>query len=241
LKEHRRRLAKAYAIVPVNVLKLSKARLAPLLSPLERAQLSVAMLEDTLEALRKAKRLDRITVVSADYAVRKIARLHGASWLWEGRRRDLNKAVRLGIRESKHKGASAALIIHADIPLITPREIVDFLDHADGYSVALAPSKEGTGTNALLMQPPGVIRPLFGRDSLQKHLALADRQGISHRVIRAIGISFDVDEPKDLRRLMRRRMRNDTGRFLNEMRRRKLTNTPESSNHPFRNPIRMKV
>ena len=237
MKQRRQRLSKVHAIVPVNVLKLSKARLTPLLSPSERVQLSVAMLEDTLEALRKAKRLDRVMVVSADYAVRKIARSHGAGWLWEGKKRGLNKAVRLGIRESKHEGASAALIIHADIPLITRREIIEFLDHAAGYSVALAPSKEGTGTNALLMQPPGVIRPLFGRDSLQRHLALADRQGVSHRVIRAIGISFDVDEPKDLRRLMHRPMRNDTGRFLREMRRRKLTNTPESSNHPFRNPI----
>ncbi|MGP8068517.1 MAG: 2-phospho-L-lactate guanylyltransferase [Candidatus Bathyarchaeia archaeon] len=241
MKQHRQRLTKVHAIVPVNVLKLSKARLTPLLGPSERVQLSVAMLEDTLEALRKAKRLDRVTVVSADYAVRKIARSHGANWLWEGRRHGLNKAVRLGIRESKHKGASAALIIHADVPLITSREIIEFLDHAAGYSVALAPSKEGTGTNALLMQPPGVIRPLFGRDSLQKHLALADRQGVSRRVIRTRGISFDVDEPKDLRRLMHHRMSNDTGRFLREVRRRKLTNTLESSNHAFRNPIRMKV
>jgi len=241
LKERRRRLVKVHAIVPVNVLKVSKARLTPLLNSSERAQLSVAMLEDTLEALRKAKRLDRVTVVSADYAVRKIARSHGASWLWEGRRRGLNKAVRLGIRESKHRGASAALIIHADIPLITPREIVDFLDHAAGCSVALAPSKEGTGTNALLMQPPGVVRPLFGRDSLQKHLALADRQGVSRRVIRTRGISFDVDEPKDLRRLMHRPMRNGTGRFLREMRRRKLTNTSESVNIRFVTQQKMKV
>lgn len=220
MKEHRQRLTKVHAIVPVNVLKLSKARLTPVLTPSERAQFSVAMLADTLEALRKVKRFDRVTVVSADYAVRKIARSHGAGWLWEGRRRGLNKAIRLAIRESRHKGASAALIMHADIPLITPREILEFLDHAAGYSVALTPSKDGTGTNALLMHPPGVIRPVFGRDSFQRHLALADRQGVSRRVIRTRGISFDVDEPKDLSRLMHHHMRNETGRFLREMRRR---------------------
>jgi len=219
LKEHRLRLTKVHAIVPVNVLKLSKARLTPVLSPAERAQFSVAMLADTLEALRKVKRFDRVTVVSADYAVRKIARSHGASWLWEGRRRGLNKAVRLGIRESKHKGASATLIIHADLPLITPREILEFLDHATGYSVALTPSKDGTGTNALLLHPPEVIRPVFGNHSFQRHLALADRQGVSRRVIRTRGISFDVDEPKDFRQLMRYHMRNETSRFLGEMRR----------------------
>jgi 2-phospho-L-lactate/phosphoenolpyruvate guanylyltransferase len=219
LKEHRQELTKVHAIVPVNVLKLSKARLTPVLSPAERAQFSIAMLADTLEALRKAKKFDRVTVVSADYAVRRIARSHDASWLWEGRRRGLNKAVRLAIQESKHKGASAALIIHADIPLITSREIIDFLDHAIGYSVALTPSKDGTGTNALLMHPAGVMRPIFGRDSFQRHLALADRQGLSRRVIRTRGISFDVDEPEDLRRLMHHDIRNETGRFLREMER----------------------
>ena len=218
MKEHRQRLAKVHAIVPIKVLKLSKARLTSLLSPSERAQFSVAMLADTLEALRKVDRLDRVTVVSADYGARKIARSHGAGWLWEGRRRDLNKAIRLAIRESKGNGASASLVMHADMPLITPREIVDFLHHAAGYSVALAPSKDG-GTNALLTRPPGVIRPVFGRDSFQRHLALADKQGVSSRVIRSKGISFDVDEPKDLRRLMHYPMRNETGRFLRELRR----------------------
>jgi 2-phospho-L-lactate guanylyltransferase len=209
-----------HAIVPVNVLKLSKLRLRRVLNPAERAQFSVAMLTDTLEALRKVKRLDSVTVVSGDSAVRKIARSHGASWLWEGKRRGLNKAIRLAIQESKHKGASAALIMPADIPLITPREIVDFLDHAADYSVALTPSKDGTGTNALLMNPPGVIRPLFGRNSFQRHLAIADRQSVSRRVIRRRGISFDVDEPKDFRWLMHHHVSNETGRFLREMRRR---------------------
>jgi len=220
LKDRRQRSTRVHAIVPVNVLRLSKLRLRSVLTPVERAQLSAAMLADTLEALRKAKRLDSVTVVSADSTVRKISQSHGASWLWEGKRRGLNKAVRLAIQELKQKGASAALIMPADIPLVTSREIVDFLDRAAGYSVTLTPSKDGTGTNALLMHPPGVIRPLFGRNSFKRHLAIADRQSVSRRVIRRRGISFDVDEPVDFRWLVHHRVSNETGRFLREMRRR---------------------
>jgi 2-phospho-L-lactate guanylyltransferase len=177
------------------------------------------MLADTLEALRKVRRLDRVTVVSADRNVKKIAAAHGASFLWEGKRRGLNKGVRLAIRESGRKGASAALIVHADIPLVTPRDILEFLNRAKGYSVALAPSKDGTGTNALLTRPPGAIQAVFGRASFRRHLALSDREGFSHRVIRTTGLSFDVDEPKDFRRLMHHSLRNETGRFLRETRR----------------------
>ena len=220
MRKYREGLAEVHAIVPMKTLTLAKARLAPVLNPAERARFSVAMLVDVLEALRKVKRLHRVTVVSADLSVRQIARSHGASWLWEGRRRGLNKAVRLAIRDSKLKGASATLIMPADIPLVTSREILGFLSHAAGYSVALTPSKDGAGTNALLMHPPGVIRPVFGRDSFQRHLALAGQQGVSRRVIRTSGIGFDVDEPKDFRRLMHNYLRNETGRFLREMRRR---------------------
>lgn len=178
MRNYREGLVEVHAIVPVKTLTLAKTRLAPVLDPTERARFSVAMLVDVLEALRKVKKLHSVTVVSADRSVRKIAWLHGATLLWEGKSRGLNTAVRLAIRDSKFKGASAALIMPADIPLVTSREILNFLDHAAGYAVALNPSKDGTGTNALLMHPPGIIRPVFGRNSFQKHLALANRQGL---------------------------------------------------------------
>jgi 2-phospho-L-lactate guanylyltransferase (CobY/MobA/RfbA family) len=81
------------AIVPVNILAKSKARLAPSLNAAARRQLSTAMLTDVLTAVSKVRRVRRIIVVSADKSVRRLARVKGAHFLWEGKRRGLNKGI----------------------------------------------------------------------------------------------------------------------------------------------------
>ncbi len=204
------------AIVPVNVLSKSKARLSPVLSPARRRELSVAMLRDVLRALRKAKRISRVTVVSADKSIREIATRSGAHFLWEGRKRGLNKGVKLAISDSERKGALAVLVIHADLPLVKPLEIDSFVKQSHGCSVALIPSKDGSGTNALLMKPPHVMRPVFGPWSFKRHLRLAKQRGLVSKVLEFWGISFDLDTPQDLIQLGRMHSRNSTGRFLSE-------------------------
>jgi 2-phospho-L-lactate guanylyltransferase len=176
------------------------------------------MLSDLLAVLRNVRRIHRVIVVSADPSVRCIVKPFGAGFLWEGKRRGLNKGVRLAIQKSKRRGAAVVLVIHADIPLVTTREIRRFLRDSRNDSVALTPSKDGYGTNALLLRPPEVIRPAFGKDSFRRHLSLARQKGLSRKVVRSKAIAFDVDRPSDLRRLLRYSLSNETGRFLRTMR-----------------------
>lgn len=220
MKRRPRRTGRVHAIVPLNVLKKSKARLSPMLKPVEREQLTVAMLKDVLFVLRRSRQVRSVTVVSADKNARSISRRFGADFLWEGKRRGLNKGLKLAISNSERRGASSVLVIHSDLPLLKPREIDEFLEQSQGYSVSLTPSKDGAGTNALLLRPPRVIRPVFGRDSFRRHLSLAMRTNARSRVLRFRGISFDVDKPRDLVNLMRRPLRNETGRFLRTLRKR---------------------
>lgn len=220
MKRRPRRAGRIHAIVPLNVLRKSKARLSPMLKPAEREQLTVAMLKDVLSVLRRSRQVGSVTVVSADKNARSISRRFGANFLWEGRRRGLNKGLKLAISDSERRGASSVLVIHSDLPLLKPREIDEFLEESQGYSVSLTPSKDGAGTNALLMRPPRVIRPVFGRDSFRRHLSLAMKKNARSRILRFRGISFDVDKPRDLVNLMRRPLRNETGRFLRTLRKR---------------------
>ncbi|HYB84510.1 MAG TPA: 2-phospho-L-lactate guanylyltransferase [archaeon] len=202
------------AIVPVNVLRESKARLVKQLDASSRSRLSAAMLMDVLHALLRVERIGRVTVVSADYGVRRIIRPMRAHFLWEGKRKGLNKGVRLAMRDARRRKFSAALVVPSDLPLVTPREILRFLRAADDYSVAVTPSKDGSGTNALFLRPPGVISPAFGENSFRKHLLIANRKGLSVRVVKSAGIASDVDDPEDLVDLNRLLLKNETGRFL---------------------------
>jgi 2-phospho-L-lactate guanylyltransferase len=219
LKKHSHELRSVHAIVPVNVLSKSKARLSTVLRPAERRELSVAMLKDVLAALKRARRVRRVIVVSADKSARGIAGRFGATFLWEGKRRGLNKGIRLAIGKAERKGALVVLVIHADLPLIKPREIDRFVEQSHGYSVVLTPSMDGSGTNALLMNPPEVIRPVFGQGSFKRHLRLARKRGTLSKVLRFRGIGFDIDTPQDLLDLKRKHPRNATGRFLHTFQR----------------------
>jgi len=217
-----RRVGRTRAIVPLNVLNKSKARLSPILAPVERERLTVAMLKDVLKALSKAKRIHSVTVVSADMSARNMCRRYGASFLWEGKRRGLNRGVGLAAGNVQRKGTSSILIIHSDLPLLKPKEIDLFLKQSEGYSVALTPSKDRDGTNALFMNPPQVLSPVFGRDSFQRHLSLARKHKIRARVLRFRGIGFDIDTPSDLVELMHLPLRNETGQFLRTLREEKF-------------------
>ena len=116
-----------FAIIPVNVIKLAKGRLSPILSSGDRARLTIAMLNDVLSAVSRVRMIGRVTVVSADRRVRQIAKSYNANFIWEGKRRGLNKGVRLAVVDSERKGASAVVVIHADLPFANPREISRFL------------------------------------------------------------------------------------------------------------------
>lgn len=202
-----------HAIVPLKVIKKSKTRLASL-TPQDRAKLTVAMLRNVLVALRKSRRISNVTVVSADKTASRIARHHGANFLWEGRRPGLNRALRLAIGKLKHRRAKAAMIVHADLPLLTAQDINEFLTRSQGFEIAMVPCKNGTGTNALLLRPPDVIPPAFGIESYKMHLSLAKKRRFRWKVLRIRGIQFDIDDPRDLGKFMRYHAHSESFRFL---------------------------
>jgi 2-phospho-L-lactate/phosphoenolpyruvate guanylyltransferase len=212
-KRHSANLERVHAIVPLKTIKRSKTRLL-VLPPQDRAKLTVAMLSNVLVALRKSRRISDVTVVSADKSAAKIANRHGAEFLSEGRRHGLNGALRLAIRELELRTTGTAMIIHADLPLLTTRDVDKFLSRAEGFQIAIVPCKNGTGTNALLLRPPNAIPPVFGKGSFKTHLSLAKKARFRWRVLRIRGIQFDIDDPRDLRKFTRQDARGESFRFL---------------------------
>jgi len=206
-------LERVHAIVPLKIIKKSKTRLSAL-PPQDRAKLTVAMLSNVLSALKKSRGIGDVTVVSADKSASRIASRHGAKFLPERRRHGLNSALRLAIEELEQRNTGTAMIIHADLPLLTSRDVDKFLSRAKGFQIAIVPCKNGTGTNALLLRPPNAIPPVFGKGSFETHLSLAKKTKFRWRVLRIRGIQFDIDDPRDLRKFTRQDARGESFRFL---------------------------
>jgi len=106
--------------VPVKSLERTKTRLAPVLSPLERAVLTLAMLEDVLDACL-AQETWEVWVVSPDDAVGEMAARRGAVVVDE-QGGSLLSAVREV--EAKVTGATGRLaVLLGDLPLLRAEDL----------------------------------------------------------------------------------------------------------------------
>lgn len=192
-----------WAIVPAKTLEHAKTRLAQALSPTERQRLSLAMLHDVLSALKRAENLDHVAVVTADAALAAAASALDVEVI-EEQTVGQNEALAAGVAYARSQGASEVLVVSADLPLLCAETVEQLIEEARAWQeehsqlVLLAPSRDGTGTNAMLQRPPGAIPLLFGINSLQRHQQAAAELGVPVELMRARGLAFDVDVPADL-------------------------------------------
>jgi len=187
------------ALLPAKPLSVAKTRLGTVLDDTDRAAVSSAMFDDVLAALVGARRLGAIIVVTADRRLAARARSTGAVVLDEGTPRGLNGAVALGTAASLALGAAAVLVVLTDIPLLQPADVDELFDRTPERGALLVPSKEGTGTNAMVRRPATIFPPRFGGRSLERHVAAAEHQRLPCEIWRNARIGFDVDTPEDLR------------------------------------------
>jgi len=190
------------ALIPLKSLALAKSRLAPFLTSSEREELVLDMLEHVLHTLHTCEQVERIGVVSADTDVLALAERWGAVPLLE-RQHGHNPALRAAALQLQSEGAGALLTISADLPLLAPRDIITMFELSRQSDVVLAPSHEGTGTNALLVRPPLAIPYRFGSDSRARHLEAARERHLSSALYQSYSLAFDIDTIEDVRELER--------------------------------------
>lgn len=182
--------------VPVKSMERAKSRLAQALAPLERAALTLAMLEDVLDACL-AQAGWQTWVVSPDETVLEVSARRRARPVVEDRP-GLTAAVRQVQEEAA--GADALAVVLGDLPLLTAESLGRVLRTL--APVVLAPSSGDQGTNVLLRRPPLVIPPRFGRDSFRKHREAAGFRGVPFAVVRSPELAFDLDTPEDIGQLL---------------------------------------
>jgi 2-phospho-L-lactate/phosphoenolpyruvate guanylyltransferase len=193
-----------WAIVPVKTLAVAKSRLASVLPANIRGRLLVTMLEDVLDLLLGEPAIDRVLVVTADAEIHTLAARNGASVLREAQPTGLNPALRLGVAHAAARGAGRVLIMPADVPLAAASEIGEIAACTlEEPAAVIIPSRDGKGTNALFLSPPGALDPRFGVGSFARHCKQAAARGIKLRVMRLSGLSIDIDEAADLPYLLR--------------------------------------
>ncbi len=187
------------AVVPLRDGSSGKTRLAERFDDAERARLVTLLARHVVGTLLDAPAVAGVLVVTGDPefaadALPTDPRLRVLAQAPD--RRGLNEAVALGQEAAVADGAARVLVIHADLPLLTPDDVAALL--APDAPVVIAPDGAGSGTNALVLGADVhdfVFR--FGVGSCAAHYAEAAALGLATAVVQRSGTATDLDTPAD--------------------------------------------
>jgi 2-phospho-L-lactate guanylyltransferase len=189
-------------VIPVRSLEGAKSRLGAVLDAEERRELVEHLLRRTVAVALATPAVTRVLVVSPDPEVLAVAQAAGAEGL-----RQTSAGLNPGLVEARAAMAPTRhgrmLVVPGDLPAVSVEALSRLLRAADDASttagvVVLAPDRHGRGTNALLLDPAGIIEPDFGGDSRDAHARLALAAGAAYREVADDDIALDLDTPDDL-------------------------------------------
>ncbi len=188
------------AIVPVKDLAAGKSRLAKALGRDGAERLALAMLEDVLAALRGARRIDAIGVVTPDPTVAAVAERAGARALL-GDDAGLNESIDRAARELGDAARDGTLVVLGDVAGARSGDLDQMLvalASAGAPCAVLAPARDG-GTAALARNPHGAIPSRFGAASANAHRDAARAAKVALVELPLPSLALDLDDEDALR------------------------------------------
>lgn len=182
------------AVIPAKPFAEAKSRLIGPLDPEGRAAMARAMFERVVGLA--AAVFDGVCVVTTGPAVAAIARACGAEVVPDPPLRGLAHVVDAGLAAAERAGATTAVVLMADLPLLDVDDLLALRAAAEAYPVVIAPDHKGCHTNALALTPPTRFATRFGHpQSLEMHVRQAQARVV---FVRRRGLALDLDLPTDL-------------------------------------------
>jgi 2-phospho-L-lactate guanylyltransferase len=155
-----------------------------------RVLLAEAMLADVLDA---ALAVGRVVVVASGPLA-----LPSDVELVADPRRGQGAAVKAGLDAAGAEAVGVYLVVNADLPCATPRDLLALAGAVPEEGLALSAAADGT-TNAVAFVDPSLFEPLYGRGSAARFAALGPA-----RFVDVPNLIDDVDTLDDLRRVAAR-------------------------------------
>src|SRR5205807_6714127 len=185
-------------LLPIKDLRNAKKRLTNVLTSEERFSLAEAMLADTIHAVRGVRCAEKIFVVTNYEPAMLLTKENGWEILREEQQISESYSVDAASKLCEQKGVSGLLRLPLDLPLIQSSDIDELLTvECQAPALVIVPSRDGTGTNAMMRTPPTLFPSHFGGGSFAKHLAEAERAHARVMVRRNARVEMDVDDEAD--------------------------------------------
>src|SRR5262249_26090878 len=156
-----------------------------------------------MRAVRGARAADNVFVVTSYEPAARAARQNGWHLLHETEQTSESDSVDAASLLCEQQGVRSLLRLPLDLPLLRSADIDALLQTPCATpGMVIVPSRDGTGTNALLRTPPTLFPSRFGSGSFAKHVAEGERSGAHVVVHRNPRLEMDVDDESDLRVLL---------------------------------------
>lgn len=187
-----------FALVPIKDPLRGKSRLAAVLSPEERATLSLALARRTLAVCAQVVQPERIVVVAGSAEILALAHSFGVHAFPEAEDSDANKAHAAAASFAVEAGADAVLNVPTDLPRLSADALRGALSAFPARpGCVLVPDHRGAGTNMVGVWPARADVFSFGEPSLDRHVSIARGLGYLVRIHRCAELEFDLDRPED--------------------------------------------
>jgi 2-phospho-L-lactate guanylyltransferase len=150
------------------------------------------MLGHVLDVVRTVPAIDTVLVVSPERDSLppdvSVLRDSGA---------DLNAAFDAGREAALAAGAAGLIVLPADLPLLSGADLEQLLVVGRRAGVAIAPDRDGSGTNGLYLSLDRGARMCFafGPGSRERHEAEARSCGYRAQTVATPGLQADIDTP----------------------------------------------
>jgi 2-phospho-L-lactate guanylyltransferase len=184
------------AIVPVKGLSVANGRLDGTLSEAERSRLAEALFLDLIVKLPRCRCIDDVLIVTADEWVARHAGWFGHRVLMQKADEGHSEAAAAGARAAMAEGAQRVAMLPVDCPMLDTDELDAHLGRSPRTAL-IVPDRHGTGTNALMLNPPDLFLPAFGPDSCARHVSRARATGQSFALEEVESLGIDLDTPED--------------------------------------------
>jgi 2-phospho-L-lactate guanylyltransferase len=185
----------------------AKSRLEALLSEKEREEFAMAMLSDVAGTLFSSRCFSVVDILSTS-----IIDIKGANIILieKGLNESLNEYLQ---KMTAHLMKEPVLIIMADIPLVSIKNIIDLT--ASVSDIVIVPGRLG-GTNAIFIRDPGSFHVDYYGASFLKHCKIASENNLVLEIFDSFNLSTDIDEIGDLPEVLIYGKGN-AAHFLNEL------------------------
>jgi 2-phospho-L-lactate guanylyltransferase len=146
--------------------------------------------------LPRSRHIDDVLIVTADESIARQARWFGHKVLLQDADEGHSEAATAGARAALAEGTGRVAMLPVDCPMLDTEELDAHIGRSP-RTVLIIPDRHGTGTNGLVLAPPGIFSPAFGPDSCARHVSRARAAGISFALDRIESMGIDLDTAED--------------------------------------------